>query len=580
MRVAPGREHASVPVDRSAPSVLAALADPARLAALRRTELLGGPPSETLQRIAGMTAAQLGVPAVLATVVDADRELLAASAWLEESWFARAEWPLSHSLGQYVVASAAPLVVPDSRTVPWLRDNGALADLGIVAYAGIPLLADDGRAVGALAAIDREPREWSEADLAQLDDSAALAQSELGRLSARRDAREVSALLLRLQGLTDATSTARELDGLLDDITAACADTFAADVAVIDLLDGQGGLVRRLARGLTTDQRTALRLGEGFAGRIGTVPQTVAVPDLATAAAEPGVAPLAAAGVRSLLAAPLIVDHRLRGTIWVGASAPGVFSELDRQLLAVSAERFAAVIVRAQRYERDRHVADTLVAALQPARLPEVPGVRFAGRYQPAERGLGGDWYDVFQLPGGAMGAAIGDVVGHGIEAAVEAVRLRNALRGAVLAGNNPSETVMALNAHAATQPGAMASTMVYLELDGPARRLRWASAGHVPVVIAEDGRSEWLGAGGPPLGVVDLDPWPSGERELAPGSRVVLFTDGLIERRTEPLDIGIDRIAAIAAEAPDLETLCENALGQAPTPRFDDLALIALELG
>ena len=314
----------------------------------------------------------------------------------------------------------------------------------------------------------------------------------------------MSALLLRLQGLTDATSTARELDGLLDDITAACADTFAADVAVIDLLDGQGGLVRRLARGLATVERTALRLGEGFAGRIGTVQQTVAVPDLAEAAAEPGVAPLAAAGVRSLLAAPLIVDHRLRGTIWVGASAPGVFSELDRQLLAVSAERFASVIVRAQRYERDRHVADTLVAALQPARLPEVPGVRFAGRYQPAERGLGGDWYDVFQLPGGAMGVAIGDVVGHGIEAAVEAVRLRNALRGAVLAGNNPSETVMALNAHAAAQPGAMASTMVYLELDGPARRLRWASAGHVPVVIAEGGRGEWLGgAGGPPLGVV-----------------------------------------------------------------------------
>jgi serine phosphatase RsbU (regulator of sigma subunit) len=236
--------------------------------------------------------------------------------------------------------------------------------------------------------------------------------------------------------------------------------------------------------------------------------------------------------------------------------------------------------VRAQRYERDRHVAETLVAALQPARLPEVPGVRFAGRYQPAERGLGGDWYDAFQLPGGAMGVAMGDVVGHGIEAAVEAVRLRNALRGAVLAGHNPSETVMALNAHAAAQPGAMASTMVYLELDGPARRLRWASAGHVPVVIAEGGRAEWLGrAGGPPLGVVELDPWPSGERELAPGSRVVVFTDGLIERRTEPLDVGIDRIAAIAAEARDLETLCENALGQAPTPRFDDLALIVLEL-
>ena len=567
--------------DLAGPPPLAALADPARLAALHRAELLHGPPSKTFDRIARMAAADLRAPLVIVTVVDAARELLAASAGPDEPWGARSEWPLTHSLGQYVVAAAAPLVVPDARAVPWLRENGAVAELGVVAYAGVPLLADDGRAAGAVAAIDDEPRAWSEKDLERLGDWAALAQGEMERRAARKEAREVSALLLRLQGLTDATSTARDLYGLLDDIVAACVDTFAADVAVIDLLDGQGGLVRRAARGLPAGERAPLRLGEGFAGRVATGPQTVAIADIREASEEAGVEPLLAAGVRSLLAAPLIVDGRLSGALYVGTTAPGVFSELDRQLLAVSAERFAGVVVRAQRYERDRHVARTLVAALQPARLPDVPGVRFAGRYQPAERGLGGDWYDVFQLPGGAMGVAIGDVVGHGIEAAVEAVRLRNALRGAVLAGHNPSETVMALNAHAAAQPGALASTMMYLELDAPARRLRWASAGHVPAVIVEDGgHGEWLGqAGGPPLGVVDLDPWPSAERALAPGARIVLFTDGLIERRTEPLDAGIDRIATIAAQAPDLETLCESALGQAPTPRFDDLALIVLEL-
>jgi hypothetical protein len=383
-----------------------------------------------------------------------------------------------------------------------------------------------------------------------------------------------------MQGLTDATSTARDLGPLLDDIVAACVDTFAADVAVIDLVDGRGGLLRRASHGLADGDGDALRLGEVFAGRTATGQQTVALPDLAEAAGVPGVAPLRASGTRSLLAAPLIVDGRLRGAVYLGTAAPGVFSELDRQLLAVSAERFAAVIVRAQRDERDREVAQTLVSALQPARLPEVPGVRFAGRYQPAERGLGGDWYDAFQLPGGAIGVAIGDVVGHGIEAGVEAVRLRNALRGAVLAGHNPAETVLALNAHAAAQPGAQASTMVYLELDAPARRLRWASAGHLPGVIAEGGRGEWLGMpGGPPLGVAEAETWPSGERELVPGARIVLFTDGLIERRTEPLDAGIDRVAEIAARAPDLEALCDEALHQAPSPRFDDLAVIALEL-
>jgi len=569
-------EHASVIDDLHEPPSLGPLTDPRRLAALQRVEALDAPGSEELERIVRMAAAQLAVPVVLVSLVDADGERVAAGAG--EPW--APELPLSQSFGGYVVARGAALVVTDARRVTWLRDSPAVTELGVVAYAGFPLFAEDGHPVGVICAIDHEPRAWTEPERTLIGDFAALAQAELDRRAARREAQEVSALLLRLQGLSDATSSARELDALLDDIVDGCVDTFAADLAVIDLLDGQGGLLRRVARGLPASERAPLRLGEGFAGRAGTGRQTLSIRDLTEAAEEPGAAPLLAAGVRSLLAAPLIVDHRLRGAVYVGAAAPGVFSELDRQLLAVSAERFAAVIVRAQRYERDHDVARTLVAALQPARLPDVAGVRFAGRYQPAERGLGGDWYDVFQLPGGALGVAIGDVVGHGIGAGVEAVRLRNALRGAVLAGCNVSETILALNAHAAAQPGAHASTVLYLELDAPNRRVRWATAGHLPGVVAEGGRGEWLPpTGGPPLGVMGAETWPSAERQLEPGARVVVFTDGLIERRTEPLDVGIARIVAIAAQAPDLEALCESALGQAPTPRFDDLALIALEL-
>ena len=159
-------------------------------------------------------------------------------------------------------------------------------------------------------------------------------------------------------------------------------------------------------------------------------------------------------------------------------------------------------------------------------------------------------------------------------------MRLRNALRGAVLEGCSPAEAVAALNGHATQHPGAYASTVVYLELDAGSRRMRWSSAGHIPGVVATGGTGEWLGlADGPPLGVSTADAWAGAERILAPGSRVVLFTDGLIERRTEPLDDGIDRVAAAAATAPDLERLCESALLQAPAPRFDDLALVALQV-
>jgi GAF domain-containing protein len=549
---------------------LAAVPAPARLAALARSGLLDAPASETLDRIARLAAAQLQVPVVQVSVVTGEREQLAGSAGRDEP----RDWALSEGLGGYVVAAVEPLVVEDARARPELREAG------VVAYAGIPLLDVDGHALGVLAAIDSQPRAWSESELALLHDFGAIVEGELERRAAHQAAREVSALLLQLQRLSEATVTALDLDALLDAIVDACIDTFAADIAVLELFDDRGRLERRVERGLRDrDGRVALQLGAGFVDRIATSRQAIALPDLASAD-EPDAALLRDAGVRSLLAAPLVVDHRVRGAVYVGATQPGVFSELDRQLMAVSAERFAAAIVRAQRYERDRDVARTLVTALQPARLPDVPGVRLAGRYLPAERGLGGDWYDAFRLPGGALGVAIGDVVGHGVAAGVEAVRLRNALRGAVLAGCNVTETVLAMNAHAAAQPGAYASTLLYLELDARDRRLRWASAGHVPGVVAEEGRGGWLGEpGGPPLGVTDPDTWPGDERVLAPDARVVVFTDGLIERRTEPLDAGIERIAAIAARAPDLETLSDDAIAQAPEPRFDDLALIALEL-
>jgi GAF domain-containing protein len=545
----------------------AVVADPARIEALRRSDLLEAPESEALDRIARLAADQLRVPVVLISVVGPERELLAGAV----GWEGPREWPVAGGLGRYVVG--APLVVEDARELPELRQTG------VVAYAGVPLRDEHGQAIAAFAAIDHTPRAWSEPELARLREFASLAQGELGYRAAQKAARELSALLLRLQGLGDAAGTALDLNALLDAIVTGCIDSFAADVAVIDLVDDRGGLERRVVRGLPVGGRVALRLGDGFGGRILAGQQALALADL-PATTVPGAAPLVGAGVRSLLAAPLVGDGRLRGGVYVGATAPGVFSELDRQLLAVSADRFAAAIVRAQRYERDRNVARTLVSALQPARLPDMPGVRFASRYEPAERGLGGDWYDAFRLPGGALGVAIGDVVGHGVGAGVEAVRLRNALRGAVLAGANVSETVLALNAHAAAQRGAYASTVLYLELDAPARRLRWASAGHVPGVLAESGRVVWVGpSGGPPLGVTAPDTWPAAEQTLAAGARVVVFTDGLIERRTEPLDAGIDRVAAIAVTAPDLETLCNQAIEQAPAPRFDDLAVIALEL-
>jgi GAF domain-containing protein len=557
---------------------LAVITDPQRLAALRATSLLDAPAVEDFDRVTRMAAELLEVPVVLVSLVDSERQFFLSCVGLGRPASDERETPLSHSFCQYVVAGEEPLVIADARAVPWLRDNLAIPDLGMIAYAGFPLRAADGQPIGSFCAIDDKPHEWSERELDLLRDFSAIVQSELDLRAARDAARNRSALLGRLQVLTDAAAAGRGLDELLEDVVAGCVDVFGADLAVIDLVDGNGHLLRRAARGLGADSSgAALRLGEGFAGRVATSEQAISVYDVRAVENADG---LQSSGVRSLLAAPLIVDARLQGAVYVGADSAGAYGEPDRELLAVAAERFAAAIARAGAYERDRLVARTLVAALQPSRLPAVPGVRLAARYLPAERGLGGDWYDVFRLPAGSLGVAIGDVVGHGIEAAAEAVRLRNALRGAVLEGCTPADAVAALNRHAALHPGAYASTVVYLELDAGSRRVRWASAGHLPGVVAEDGAGEWLGlADGPPLGVTETDAWPGAERTLAHGARIVLFTDGLIERRAEPLDDGIDRLVAAAATAPDLERLCEAAVAQAPAPRFDDLALIALEL-
>jgi GAF domain-containing protein len=556
---------------------LAVLADLKRLAALRATGLLDGPAREDFDRVTRMAAELLRVPVVLVSLVDDERQFFLSCVGLGRPVAEQRGTPLSDSFCQYVVAGEEPLVIADAREVDWLRDNGAIKSLGITAYAGFPLRAGD-QPIGSFCAIDDEPRDWTARELDLLRDFAAIVQTELDLRAARDEADQNSLMLARLQNLTDATAGAAGLEPLLEQLIGACVTTFAADLAVIELLDGGGTLRRRAARGLAEDRsHKPLAIGAAFAGTVAATEQAISVHDLGAVASSDG---LGSSDARSLLAAPLIVDERLQGAVYVGSDATGAFGELDRRLLALAADRFAAAIARADAYERDALVARTLVAALQPSRLPKVAGVRLAARYLPAERGLGGDWYDVFRLPAGSLGVALGDVVGHGIEAAAEAVRLRTALRGAVLEGCTPADAVAALNRHAIEHPGAYAGTVVYLELDAPSRRLRWSSAGHLSGVVACGGAGEWLGiADGPPLGVGASDAWPGAERILAPRSRVVLFTDGLIERRAEPLDAGIDRVAAAAASAATIERVCELALLQAPAPRSDDVALVALEL-
>ncbi len=164
------------------------LHDPDRLAALRQLALLDAPEEAAFARLARLATALLGVPVALVALVDADRQFFAAQVGLPEPWVSQRQTPLSHSVCQHVVASGAPLVVADAREHPLLRDNRAIPDLGVVAYAGVPLVDAAGQALGSFCAIDGVPRAWTAAELALLRDLADLAQDALAHRALVREA--------------------------------------------------------------------------------------------------------------------------------------------------------------------------------------------------------------------------------------------------------------------------------------------------------------------------------------------------------------------------------------------------------
>ncbi|HEX7049486.1 MAG TPA: PAS domain S-box protein, partial [Longimicrobiales bacterium] len=156
-----------------------ALFDAARLSALRRTGLLDSPPDEAFDRITRLAAALMRTPIALISLVELDRQFFKSQVGLAEPWASRREAPLSHSLCEYVVASARPLAVDDVDGHPLTSNHRALADFGVVAYAGIPLLAAPGVAIGTLCVIDGRPREWTAAELQLLQDLAATVMTEI-----------------------------------------------------------------------------------------------------------------------------------------------------------------------------------------------------------------------------------------------------------------------------------------------------------------------------------------------------------------------------------------------------------------
>jgi serine phosphatase RsbU (regulator of sigma subunit)/anti-sigma regulatory factor (Ser/Thr protein kinase) len=260
-------------------------------------------------------------------------------------------------------------------------------------------------------------------------------------------------------------------------------------------------------------------------------------------------------------------------------SKVAVFVELQRE----RSERVREARARAEA----EAIASTLQQQLLPDRLPTVPTLAMASRYRPGERAaqVGGDWYDAIVLPLGRVGLAIGDVVGHGVRAATLMGELRAALRAyAAIEPESPGAVMTLLNALVArAHGGEMVATALYMVVD-PGGSVRFASAGHLPpLLLSADGSARLLEHPPlPPLGVAEHACFQSWEAELGPGDGVLLYTDGLVERRGEPLDTGLTRLRKATSEGPaDVEALASHILartGGATGPQ-DDTALLAVRL-
>ncbi|MEV1198806.1 SpoIIE family protein phosphatase [Microbispora rosea] len=261
--------------------------------------------------------------------------------------------------------------------------------------------------------------------------------------------------------------------------------------------------------------------------------------------------------------------------LWIDLGDHRPFTGEDQVLLSLLAGRLAQGLVRAHQIDQQRETAIALQRAiLGPSQLPD----GFAVRYEPATRPLevGGDWYDTIALPGGRIGIVVGDCVGRGVEAAAVMGQLRSACRALLLQDDSPARVLMALDQFAAGVPGARCTTVFCAVLDPESGRLSYSSAGHPPGILAHPDGSTGLLDGGRsvPLAVRPGATRPESETTIPARATLMLYTDGLVERRRRPLYSGIDQASQAVQDGRNVavdDLATQVMIRLAPSDGYDD---------
>lgn len=268
-------------------------------------------------------------------------------------------------------------------------------------------------------------------------------------------------------------------------------------------------------------------------------------------------------------------------------SVRGAYQDISAQHwteVALAATRDRLAHSEQESAEHSRLALQLQHAIMPPARGPiDAPGLRIAVRYRPAEieHLVGGDWYDAVVLPSKEILLCVGDVAGHGIGAATDMVVLRNALRGLATTGAGPAQLLSWLNLVAHHLTDHVTATAVCALYDSRTRLLRWARAGHLPPVLIRDRETTTLPMlNGLLLGALAETGYEEGQVQLRTGDTLLMFTDGLIERRDRSVQQSLGRLLTTAqAATDDLERRLDHVLTHSNADTDDDTCLIGVHL-
>ncbi|HEY1976405.1 MAG TPA: SpoIIE family protein phosphatase [Candidatus Baltobacteraceae bacterium] len=365
--------------------------------------------------------------------------------------------------------------------------------------------------------------------------------------SAERTARRLAKRLRQLNDATQALNEARTVEKLASVVAEQASALFERDAWVEIVVGG-------------TRERAASRSGGG----------------------QPEEIDIAAAGASQQYTTAEFADGDGDRALLVVApgEANSTHAEEDELVLSQFVRAAKTALRNLVVYDIERDIAVTLQQSLLPTVVPDVPNAQFAVRYRSsAEHAeVGGDFYDMFALRNHRLAFAVGDVVGHSLEAAAIMAQLRTGIRSYMLEGHSPASTLERLNAMLQRFHPGTSATVCCATYDWETGECEIANAGHPPALLIAGGTASFLPTGGTLLGITPVTR-PPVRRRLDPGDLMLFYTDGLIERRGESLDTGFKRLLDAAARPPeDLEGFLDHVLSEvAPAKPGDDIALVAL---